>query len=74
MSKDFFDSRSQAVVINGVKSDKMAASSDVPPGSVLGPILFLIYINDLPDQVKYRVRLFHMNYVWFQQIKLLTML
>ena len=56
--KDFLDSRSQAVVLNGVKSDKIAVSSGVPQGSVLGPILFLAYINDLPDQVKSRVRLF----------------
>ena len=53
------DSRSQAVVLNGVKSDKRAVlPSGVPQGSVLGPIHFLVYINDLPDQVKSRVRLF----------------
>ena len=56
--KDFLDSRSQAVVLNGVKSDKIAVSSGVQQGSVLGPIHFLAYINDLPDQVKSRVRLF----------------
>ena len=56
--KDFLDSCSQAVVLNGVKSDKIAVSSGVPQGSVLGPILFLACINDLPDQVKSRVRLF----------------
>ena len=56
--KDFLDSRSQAFVLNEVKSDKVAVSSGVTQGSVLGPILFLAYINDLPDQVKSRVRLF----------------
>ena len=56
--KDFLDSRSQAVVLNGIKSDKIAVSSGVPQGSVLGPILFLAYVNDLPDQVMSRVRLF----------------
>ena len=56
--KDFLDNRSQSVLLNGSNSDNIPVSSGVPQGSVLGPILFLAYINDLPDQVRSRVRLF----------------
>ena len=56
--KDFLDNRKQTVVINGINKDEVPVSSGVPQASVLGPILFLAYINDLPEQVKSRVRLF----------------
>ena len=56
--KDFLDNRTQSAILNGTNSDNIAVSSGVPQSSVLGPILFLAYINDLPEQVRSRVRLF----------------
>ena len=53
--KGFLDNRKEAVVINGVNSYWIPVSSGVLQGSVLRPILFLVYINDLPEQVKSRV-------------------
>ena len=47
--QNFLSNRKQAVVLKGDKSDYVAVESGVPRGSVLGPSLFLYYINDIND-------------------------
>ena len=56
--ESFLVGRSQTVVLDGESSDELPVLSGVPQGSILGPILFLLYINDLPENVQSQVRLF----------------
>ena len=56
--KDFLTGRTQQVVINGEMSSKAVIKSGVPQGTVLGPLLFLIYINDLPEKITSSLKLF----------------
>ena len=43
--------RYQRVTVLGETSDTLPVSSGIPQGSILGPMLFLIYVNNLPDSV-----------------------
>ena len=51
--KSYLSNRSQYVSINGYDSGLAAINCGVPQGSVLGPLLFLLYINDLNQAIKF---------------------
>ena len=56
--KAFLTDRHQRVAINGVLSSSQRTRSGIPQGSVLGPLLFVLFINDLPDKLLSQAYLF----------------
>lgn len=55
---NYLTSRQQRVVFNNNNSDWKHITAGVPQGSILGPLLFLIYINDIVNSIQSKVRLF----------------
>ena len=56
--ESYLSQRRQRVVINGQSSDRVHILADVPQGSIVGPLLFLIYINDIVKHIGCSIRLF----------------
>ena len=67
--KAFLTHRSQQVTVEGATSDSVEVLSEVPKGTVLGSLLFLIFINDLPDCVKSKTRLFADDCILYRRIR-----
>ena len=55
---DFLSNRKQMVVLNGQNSSWANVHAGVPQGSILGPLIFLIYISDLSDNLTSNAKLF----------------
>ena len=65
----FLKDRQMNVVVEGEHSESAYVESGVPQGTVLGPLMFLCHINDLPDCVKSQVRLFADDCLIYREIK-----
>ena len=65
----FLHGRTQQVLVEGSKSSICDVTSGVPQGSVLGPVLFLIYINDIIANIQSKIRLFADDILIYKPLK-----
>ena len=66
---NFLTQRKMSVVVEGESSHEVDVESGVPQGTVLGPLLFLCHINDMPECVKSKIRLFADDCLLYRTIK-----
>ena len=67
--KSFLSNRYQPVVLNGQASSWADVKAGVPQASILGPLFFLIYINDLSENLKSTVKLFAEDTLTYHAVK-----
>lgn len=70
--KSFLSQRTQRVLVDGCQSEDAAVLSGVPQGTVLGPLLFLICINDITENLESTVRLFADDCLVYREIRSMT--
>ena len=67
--EDFLSDRRMRIMVRGEYSEWVDVISGVPQGSVLGPILFLIYVNDIPEMVNCSIKMFADDTKLFRTVK-----
>ena len=69
--KDFISNRSQQVILDCCSSESLPVTSGVPQGTVLGPLLFLCFVNDIPDCVSSNIRLYTDDILLYRTINVM---
>ena len=67
--ENFLTQRKMSVVVEGESSHEVDVESGVPQGTVLGPLLFLCHINDMPECVQSQIRLFADDCLLYRPIR-----
>ena len=65
----FIGGRRQRVSLSGVQSSWLPVTSGVPLGTVLGPLLFLLYVNDIANDITSEIRLFTDDWILYRTIR-----
>ena len=63
--KSFLSNRFQRIVLNGQTWSWKELLAGVPQGSILGPLFFLIFINDIPEGIQSNIKIFADQYSQF---------
>ena len=67
--REFLSGRTQRVRVGGqLSAEEVRVTSGIPQGSVLGPLLFLAYVNDIWRNIESTIRLFADDYVIYRKI------